>query len=73
MSAAYGWQNLYRAAVLETDITKRRDLIIEAHLAIQQRLTEGLSRENDATELAAMDNAFAGLTALTIESADPEV
>jgi hypothetical protein len=74
MSAAYGWQNLYRDAVLETATTKRRHRIVEAHLAIQQRLAEGLSREKDSTELVAIDNALAGLRVLlTIESADPEV
>ena len=54
--------------------TKRRDRIVEAHLAIQQRLAEGLSREKDSTELVAIDNALAALRVLlTIESADPEV
>ena len=69
MGAEYGWQKLYEAAVLETDFTKRRDRIFEARLAIQQRLTEGLSRENDATEFAAIDYALAGLKTLESENA----
>ena len=67
MGAEYGWQKFYEAAVLETDITTRRDRIDEARQAIQQRLVDGLSRENDATELAAIDYALAGLWVLTIE------
>ena len=67
MGAEYGWQKFYEAAVLETDITTRRERIDEARQAIQQRLVDGLSRENDATELAAIDYALAGLWVLTIE------
>ena len=68
MGAEYGWQKFYEAAVLETDITTRRDRIFEARLAIQHRLADGLSRENDATELAAIDYVLAGLKTLEIEN-----
>jgi hypothetical protein len=68
MGAEYGWQKLYEAAVLETDFTKRRERIVEARQAIQQRLAEGLSRENDASELAEIDYALAGLWVLETEN-----
>src|ERR1700730_9654551 len=68
MATAYDWQGLYEAAVFETDFQKIQNRVAEAREAIQQRLAEGLSRENDATELRAIDSALAALAVLETES-----
>ena len=63
----YDWRKPYRAAIRETDITKRRDRIGEARQAIERRLTEDRSPAVNVTEFQAIDHALSVLLSLELK------
>ncbi|MHB8215745.1 MAG: hypothetical protein ACYDDS_06655 [Candidatus Sulfotelmatobacter sp.] len=68
MKMDYKWQDLYVAAVLETNRSKLPQLIAEAQAAIQARVSE-LSNDHMGTpeERMAIDSALGGLRILSEE------
>jgi hypothetical protein len=63
----YDWRKPYRAAVRETDITKRQDRIDEARHAIERRLAEDRSPAVNVTEFQAIDHALSVLLSLELK------
>ena len=74
MKMDYKWQDLYVAAVLETDRSKLPQLIAEAQAAIQVRVGE-LSKNHMGTpeERMAIDSALGGLRILSEEVPEPKL
>jgi hypothetical protein len=63
----YDWRKPYRAAVRETDITKRQDRIDEARQAIERRLVEDRSLAVNVAEFQAIDHALSVLLSLELK------
>jgi hypothetical protein len=63
----YDWRKPYRAAVRETDITKRQDRIGDARQAIERRLAEDRSPVINVTEFQAIDHALSVLLSLELK------
>ncbi len=66
----YGWQTLFRTALLETDWTRMVELVQKAESEIPKRRLE-LSRDHNGTqeEREAVVNALNGLRVLRIDAA----
>jgi len=65
MDAEYGWQELYKAAVLETDWSKIEQKIQEADNGMRARLHEfSMNHGGTPEENRAIEDALNGLSAL---------
>jgi hypothetical protein len=73
MNSPYGWEPLYRSAVLETDDVKLRNLIDEARMAINVRFRELVLDGFNAEERQAIEHALHGLKVLREERCQPSV
>ena len=61
MEANYAWEQLYKAAVLETDNGKLPQLIDQARTAINARVRELSLDGNNPSELQALEQALQAL------------
>ena len=70
MTLEYGWENLYQAAILETDWSRIEDHIQAADSAIKQRLHEfSLNHGGTPEENQAITDALHSLKVLRTELA----
>jgi phage FluMu protein gp41 len=68
MKADYPWQELYEAAILETNVEKMQPRVLEAKAAIDARLHElQLDHQGTPEERLALSDALAGLNLLRKE------
>jgi phage FluMu protein gp41 len=68
MKADYAWQELYEAAILETNVEKMQPRVLEAKAAIDARLHElQLDHQGTPEERLALSDALAGLNLLRKE------
>ena len=61
----YEWGDLYRFAVLETDLSKLQERVRQAREAIQQRLQELESEPGTREERLAIEDALSNLRAIS--------
>jgi hypothetical protein len=68
MNTGYGWEEVYKAAMLETDHGKLRNLVQSAKAAIDARLHDlQMDRRGTPEERHAISDALAGLNFLRRE------
>lgn len=60
-----GWQDLYRFALLETDLNKLQERVRQAREAIQLRLQELANQPGNREERLAMEDALSNLRAIS--------
>jgi hypothetical protein len=72
MNTGYGWEEVYKAAMLETDHGKLRNLVQSAKAAIDARLHDlQVDRRGTPEERHAISDALAGLNFLRRELEKP--